>query len=381
MYRKTFVEIDCAKLENNIKKICETYNNYKYYFGVVKANAYSHGIEVIKYLIKGGVNYLAVSSLEEALKIREGEKEIPILVLEPINFEGLNDAAKNNITITIDNKDYFDRMVQENICLKFHMKIDSGMNRFGLKSKEDVNYIFSHANKNQYLEGIYTHLSAGSNNDPIYQKAIKKFKELTSDISLKTVDVVHLDRSLTLEQHEKIDFASGVRLGIIMYGFNQRGYHPSWKRKLFNKITFKKNVSIESKLQIDTVFTFKTQVIEIKEVDKNEIVGYGEMFDSKDNIKIAILPYGFADFLYVKKNYVSINGKLYKTIVIYMDVTAVIIDDNVHVGDEVEVFGKNISIRKAAELSGENVYKLLASVSTRVPRLYKYHDEEKEIKY
>ena len=57
MYRKTYVEIDCNKLENNIKKIINEFNDYKYYFGVVKANAYSHGIESIKYLIKGGINY------------------------------------------------------------------------------------------------------------------------------------------------------------------------------------------------------------------------------------------------------------------------------------------------------------------------------------
>ena len=78
MYRKTYVEIDCETLENNIKDIKSKYNDYDYYIGVVKANCYSHGFESVKYLIKGGINFLAVSSLEEALKVKKYAGEVPI---------------------------------------------------------------------------------------------------------------------------------------------------------------------------------------------------------------------------------------------------------------------------------------------------------------
>ena len=64
-----------------------------------------------------------------------------------------------------------------------------------------------------------------------------------------------------------------------------------------------------------------------------------------------------------------------------MDVTSVLIDESVKVGDTVEIFGDNISIRKASELAGQNVYKLLTSVTNRVPRIYKYKDEIKEVEY
>ena len=67
MYRQTYVEIDLDKIETNIKTIKDKYSGYRYYFGVVKNNAYSHGIESITAMINGGINYLAVSSLEEAL--------------------------------------------------------------------------------------------------------------------------------------------------------------------------------------------------------------------------------------------------------------------------------------------------------------------------
>ena len=118
MYRKTYVEIDCEALENNIKNIKENYDGYKYYIGVVKANAYSHGFESIKYILKGGVNYLATSSLEEALKIRSMYKDIPILVLEPIHYDDILVASKNNITVTIDSKVQFDQLLENKIIVK-----------------------------------------------------------------------------------------------------------------------------------------------------------------------------------------------------------------------------------------------------------------------
>lgn len=377
MYRKTYVEIDCEALENNIKEIKNKYNEYKYYIGVVKNNAYGHGLESIKYMIKGGINYLAVSSLEEALSVRNIDSNIPVLVLEPIHYEDISDAVKNNITITIDNKDYFELLLRDKINIKFHLKIDSGMNRFGLKDKNDVKYIVDNSNDIVFLEGIYTQLSCGIGEE--FLKERKQFEELTSLIDLKSVPIVHLERSLTLEQHDKLSYDNGVRLGLIMYGFNKQKYTPSWKRKLFDKIMMRKETFVPSKLNLKTTFKFYTEVIEVKDVKKGEIIGYGGMYDTNSDVRIAILPYGFADYMHLNKSYVVINGKKCNIVVNYMDVTTVIIDENVSVGDKVEIFGDNISVRRASQLASVNVYKLLTSVTSRVPRIYKYKNEVREI--
>lgn len=379
MYRKTYIEIDCEALENNVKEIKEKYNNYKYYIGVVKNNAYGHGIECVKYMIKGGINYLAVSSLEEALKLRNIVSDIPILILEPIHYDDIKDAVNNNITITIDNVGYFNRLIKDNISIKFHLKVDSGMNRFGLKDKESIKYIVDNSDDKVYLEGIFTQLSKGIGNEFLREKEV--FEDLTSLIDLSKIPIVHLERSLTLEQHEKLPYDNGIRLGLVMYGFNKRKYTPSWKRKLYNKLMFKKDNFVPSILNLKTVFKFYTEVIEIKDVREGEIVGYGDLYDTKDNIRIAIMPYGFADFLFVNTNYVYINNKRCKIIANYMDVTAAIVDENVCVGDIVEIFGDNISIRNASELAGQNVYKLLTSITNRVPRVYVYKNKKKEIVY
>jgi len=381
MYRKTYVEINLDTIEENIKKIKDTYTGYKYYFGVVKNNAYGHGIYSINAMINGGVNYLAVSSLEEALEVRKINNEIPVLILEPISIEATKVATENNITITVDDTEYFDALIENNIKAKFHLKIDSGMNRFGLKEKKQVNYIYQKSTETLYLEGIYTHLSNGRENSEIYINQINSFKDLTSDIDLNKIDIVHLDRSLTMEQHEKIEFANGVRIGIAMYGISKAVQKPSWKRRLLNKLTFRKNEIIKAKLNLKTAFEFKTHILEIKEVKKGEIVGYGGIYKAKEDIQIALMPYGFADYLYNNMNEVCINGKFYPIISINMDVTTILIDNTIFVGDEVEIFGNKISLRKRSRDIGQNIYKLLTSVTTRVPRIYKYKNREIEIKY
>ena len=71
MYRKTYALIDCNVIENNVKAIIKEYSSYKYYFGVVKANAYGHELGVIKYMLRAGINYLAVATLEEGLEVRK----------------------------------------------------------------------------------------------------------------------------------------------------------------------------------------------------------------------------------------------------------------------------------------------------------------------
>ena len=379
MYRKTYVEVDCERLENNIKDIKEKYNNYKYYIGVVKANCYGHGINSIKYLISGGINYLATSSLEEALKVRKMYKHIPILILEPIHYDDIIVASKHDITVTIDSKNQFDELLNNKVKVKFHIKIDTGMNRFGFKDKYDIKYVYDNSDKRLYLEGIFTQLYSGVGVS--LKKEIDCFKDLTSLIDLNKIDIIHIDRSLTLEQHDNIPFENGIRLGIVMYGFKKEIYKPSWKRKLFDIITFKKSNITPSILDVKPVLSFYTEVIEIKNVLANENIGYGGMFDTKDNVKIGILPYGFADYLFINKSYVSINGKRYKIITNYMDVSTILIDDNVIINDKVEIFGNNISIRQASNWANVNIYKNICSITNRVPRLYKYKDKYEEIEY
>ena len=190
MYRNTFALVDNSKLKENIKEIINKYDNYKYYIGVVKANAYGHGDYIINDLIDSGINYLAVSSLEEALSIRRYNKEIPILCLEVIDIRYLDVVIYNNITMTNSSLDYVLELVKENDInrLKVHLKLDVGMNRLGLKDRDEVNKVIRLFEDNEiYLEGIYTHFPTSGINDRYYEKGLDKFRELTKDIDLDKI--------------------------------------------------------------------------------------------------------------------------------------------------------------------------------------------------
>lgn len=378
MFRKTYLQVDLGALKYNISEIRKSFSGYKYYFGVVKANAYGAGIYSVNAMIEAGINYLAVSSLEEALSIREINKTVPVLVMEPICFEGLETAAKNDITVTVDNTDYFDKMLLSGSKIKFHLKVDCGMNRFGLTDKNDVKYIFEKANQDVQLEGVFTQLSSGAGER--YKKQTNLFKERTSLIDLAKVPIVHIDRSLTLEQHKKIDFANGVRLGIVMYGFAKMPPQISFKRKVFNKLTGKKPPE-GTVLNLKNVISFYSEVLEIKKIRAGESAGYGGMFDSKNDTLIAVMPYGFADFSLIGKTIVYINGRKRNIVVNYMDVTSAVVDGEVKPGDRVEIFGSNITPRQASRMANVNVYKLITSITNRVPRVYKDGEKITEVKY
>ncbi|MBR3198915.1 MAG: alanine racemase [Bacilli bacterium] len=384
MMRKTYAEIDCDVLTNNIENIKENYN-YDYYIGIVKANAYGHGDYIINSLIKGGINYLAASSLEECLNIRKRNKDIPILCLEKIDSEYLNICEKENITITITDMNYFNT-IDLNKKIKAHIKIDSGMNRLGFKNKNEVKEVYEKLLDSKItLEGIYTHFGTSGIWDKHYDEAIDNFKEITSLIDLNKIPIVHLGRSLTLVTHPKIDFANGIRLGIIMYGFDQNMNEPTGLRKIKRDFYLKKHnispITYKNNLKLKTALTLHSTVMSIKDVKKGEYVGYGAKYIAIEDIKIAIIPIGFADGI-LKNNEnltVRINNKEYKIIgEIGMDMISVKIDDTVKLNDDVIIYD---DIKKRSKELGVSAYTLLISITNRVPRIYKEKGKITEIKY
>ncbi len=393
MYRKTYVEIDEQILENNVKKIIKKYNQYQYYIGVVKNNAYHHGIKIIHTLIEAGVNYLAVSSLEEALEVRKYNRDIPVLILEPIPLEYIDDCVNNNITITVENKDYVSNLCKIKLIaqLKVHIKIDSGMNRLGLKDKKEVQEVYEllKKTKNIFLEGIYTHLMTSGVNDFYYDKQIARFKELIDGIDLTEIPIVHVDRSLTLVKHEKLDFTTGVRMGIVMFGFNGSSkFGTGLKAKLRmlkrNRFIKKHHISptiLENDLQVKPAFKMYSHVLALRKVSKDEVVGYNASYKVKEDGYIATIPCGYADGVTKDFKYVFIKNNRYEIVADSSDMLMVLVDEKVKINDKVEIIGDNITIQEVCQRLGKNSYQLFNLIQNRVVRVYKNKDECIEVKY
>ncbi len=375
MHRDTYAIIDTKKLLENVKYITNTYD-YKYYFGVVKYNAYGHGFEIINSLIKGGVNYLAVATLDEALEIRKNYPKIPILILEPINLNFIDQAVYYDITVTVDNLKYLKELLNISLDKKLyvHFKVDSGMNRLGFKNVDEFTEAYGLIANSEtlYLEGVYTHFATSGLNDKYYDRQVKKFEEITKNINLGLIHIVHADRSITLANKSKLDYCNGCRFGMLLYGISGRKVELSLKQKIKNKIKniLGKTTNYPQILPLNTGFELYSEVMSIRNAKKGECVGYASHWLEND-AKIATIPIGYADGVDKSFKYVYISGKKYPIVADTMDMIMILVDNKIKLNDKVEIIGKNIPVLEVCQNTGLNAYHLFVKISNRVQRRYK----------
>lgn len=353
MYRNTYVEINLKNIENNVKKIIKKYSDYKYYFGVVKADSYGHDdLKTVKAIIDGGCNYLCVATLDEAIEIRKELKEIPILCLGVINKDYIEICEKENVTITINSLEYMKELEKINVTnLKAHLKINTGMNRLGIKEKEELKEVYEIAkNKNIEIEGIYTHIYEASNKEK-YEKQIRNFENITQEIPLNEIKIIHTSASEAMANYNKPENVNGCRLGIIIYGFTNK-----------------------KELELQSTFKLKSEIIQINNLKPGDTVGYNGTYTAKGNERIAVVPIGYADGI-IRKNTgrtVFIKGQEYKIVGnVCMDMLFVKVDESVKVYDEVEILKDIEHIENVSKHLETIPYEVLCSIGKRVPRVYK----------
>ena len=381
MYRKTYLEINLDNISNNVKCLINKYKNYKYYMAMIKANAYTHGFYIVNTLVEAGINYLAVSSLDEAMEVRKYNKDIGVLVTEIVDLDTVDTAIKNNITLTIDSYDYLSKLPNDKF--KVHIKINSGMNRLGVTSEEELLKITSYINKhdNIELEGIYTHFATPGINDKYYDLQLSNFRNIVKSIDLSKIKMVHLSSSFILLNHPHIEEENTFRVGTVIYGYDVSldSYSNNFKdraRLIRDNFLIRKNnispVIRDNKMDLHPALKLKTNVMRIREVKKGDLLGYGTTKVSED-MRVAILPIGYEDGIGTNNSerYVLINNKKYKcTGPICMCMMFVRVDESVKVGDEVTLIGDSITIGSLCRLKGEGLQETLVTLGTRLKRVY-----------
>lgn len=389
MYRNTYVEINEDILENNIKDIVSKYP-YKYYFGVVKGNAYGHGMHIVNSIINGGINYIAVATLEEALDVRKYNKDIPILCFGYIDCKYLDILEKNNITLTITSYNHFNEFINYNCKVKIHIKLNTGMNRLGIDDKNKLKEIIDICKeKNINLEGIYTHYATSGVLDKYWDLQTKKFEELTSLIDLNEIPIVHGYDSLALAKHQKKSYYNGVRLGIVMYGYSSSVKEPVGFKKTVYEL--KKTIKLQgtkvsitkfsNNLKLNKAFNVYSEVINISKINPGDTVGYHAKYIAKEKETIATISIGYADGITSNFKYVKINNKKYSIVAFSMDYIMVKVDDKVKIHDIVTIIDNDITMNSIAINSGINISNALVNISSRIPRVHIYKDKKEEIKY
>ena len=358
-YRDTWAEIDLDAITHNVKQIKDLHPT-KEIFAVVKANGYGHGdAEVSKVAIEAGVSCLAVSGLDEALRLRNSGIEVPILVLGMTRLKDVLLAAENNISLTAHDEMWIEHLVSLPLTtpVKVHLKIDSGMHRLGLMTEEQVQKNFNRLKMAPMVEveGVFTHMATADSDKEYLGHQIETFKRLIANLDLSGVKYVHLENTATLLQKE-FDFDHGIRLGLGLYGIN-----PD---KEFIPIEF----------ELKPALKLLSNLVQVKKIKKGDKVGYGATYEAQEDEWIGVVPIGYADgwTRSHQGRHVIVNGYECEIIGrVCMDQMMIRLPKQFPMGTEVTLIGDGMPVERVAAEVGTISYEILCLISDRVPRVYK----------
>lgn len=329
---------------------------------MVKAFSYGSGdVEIAKLLEYQKVDYLAVAVADEGVQLRNAGIQIPIIVMNPEqqSFQHFIDFNLEPNIYSFELLKDFSKTISLNGLKDFpvHLKIDTGMNRLGLKTTTEISKVLDFILENNLLKikSVFSHLAGSDdeNLDYFTSEQIKSFSqgiEIIADKYPYSFDR-HILNSAGIERFPEYQFEM-VRLGIGLYGISVTG------------------------LQLQNIGTLKSTVSQVKKVSRDETVGYNRKGIIDYESEIAIVPLGYADGLDRKlgngNGRVFLNGKFAPIIGnICMDMLMVNVTGlGVKAGDSVEIFGPHISITELAEKAGTIPYEILTGISQRVKRVY-----------
>jgi len=347
MYRNTFLNVDLTRLKNNAKYFMGLKN--KGLIAVVKANGYG----IIDYmeakaLNEIGVEFFAVSSLDEALVLRKHKIKGNIICLGYIPESALDIVKNNDITMVSISKEYVENADIKGI--KMHLKLNTGMNRLGIKCPEAKQVLDLMLEKGALVEGVMSHFSSADEDLVYSQSQYQLFKDtvLSLNYDFKYIHMAATDGEIKIND----DICNYCRIGIGLLGFN--AYDAP----------------------IKPVVSLTSEVIMVKQVEKGETVSYNRRYTSDGSGYILTLPIGYSDG-FRKKNVnkkVYIEGSYYDIIGnICMDMLMIHTDKYYPLGTTVELLGDHVDVdTRAKELELIN-YELLVGLNDRISRRY-YED-------
>ena len=337
---------------------------------VVKANGYGHGIVQAAFAsLEGGADFLGVATAQEGVVLRNNGIKAPILILGAIFEADFESILKNKLTSTVFTlkmaQSLSNYAVSHQKIANIHIKIDTGMNRIGFVSQNkstfaEIGEIFRLKNLN--IEGAFSHFAASDSDVSFSNAQFEKF-EYTVD-KLKTfglhIPITHISNSGAILNYPKYNLDM-VRSGVLTYGLS-----PS------STIEGKNNIQ---KLGILPALEFRSQIINIKEVQKNETVGYSRNYVATKNTKVATIPLGYADGIHrilSNRGVVCVDGVFCPIIGnICMDQFMIDISEtNAKINDEISIINSKLPAEAVANAAQTINYEILTSISSRVERLY-----------
>jgi alanine racemase len=364
--RPAWIEIDLGKLRRNLQLIRRDLPAATQLMAVVKDDAYGHGaLEVARIALEEGAWGFGLSTLEEAMALRQGGLSAPLLLLGERQEPELEWCTAHDLTVCVNELHTVRALAQTaarfNKRVPVHLKINTGMSRYGVRWDEAlplVEQILSE--KSLLLEGVMTHFSQSDETDKGFANLqLSRFNEILRALEELKVPVKlrHTCNSggfLDLP-HAHLDM---VRTGILMYGI-----FPS---QVCRRIP-----------GIEPVMSVKAKIAAIQKLKPAEVVGYGMRYKAQDERRIAVLPIGYGDGFPRVRNegYALIHGKRAPLVGgIAMDALMVDITDipQAQMWDEAVIMGRQgdeeITARDIAKLKNSVTYDVLTGWRLRMRR-------------
>jgi alanine racemase len=361
--RPTYLEVNLSQLRKNLEAIRAQVAPAKV-MPMVKANAYGHGVDGVAPFIEPYVDYIGVALVEEGIHLRELGLRKPILVAGATLPEQIPLFAEYDLTLTGSSSDLLD--IAEEVSrstethIKTHLKIDTGMERVGVREYEAETFILqTSAYRHLYIEGIYTHLANSELEDKTYSlMQLERFQQVL-DIynrhSLPVPSLRHVCNSGGILNVPEAYFDM-VRPGVLFYGV-----YPGDE--------------VDRVIEVKPALTWRSHVAFSKRTKPGRPISYGSLWQAEAETGIVTIPCGYADGYFRRMTnhaQVIIHQKKYPQVGrICMDQFMVNVgDDDVKVGDDVILLGDGILAEDLALWTGTNEYEVMTNISARVPRVY-----------
>ena len=376
--RPTYLEVNLTQLKQNLENIRAKVAPAKILV-VLKANAYGHGVDGVAPFIAPFADYIGVAIVEEGIHLRKMGIATPILVMGGTLLEQLPDFFKYDLTLAASSLDLLTAAEQlaesTRKRLKVHLKIDTGMERIGVREYEAEALITkSLACSHLEVEGIFTHFANSetleSDGLPSAVSELAESRLVKASLQLKRFQEVLSIYEKLGAPHPPIRHAANsgatlllpesyyemVRPGVMFYGV-----YPARE--------------IEKTIDVKPALTWKSKVVYSKITQPGRGVSYGSLWQAEAPTRIVTVPCGYADGYFrrmTNQARVVINGKSYPQVGrICMDQFMVNVgEDDVKVGDEVTLLGNGITPEDLADWVGTNEYEVMTNISARVPRVF-----------
>ena len=367
--RPAWVEVDLDRLRRNFALLRQAQPKAVSFAAVVKDGAYGHGaVAVARVALEQGATFLAVSSLDEALELRNADIGARILLLGERPPAELPWCLAHDLTVCVNHAQTAEELARlatrAERPLRVHLKINTGMNRYGVRWTEAVELVeLIQRQKSLVLEGIMSHFAQSDEADKTFARLqFERFREVLSQ----------LDRAGITFRYRHICNSGGfldlpeAHLDMVRVGILPLGVYPS---------------SVCRRLPgLEPVMSVRARIATVRGLPQGESVGYGMRYTAATPRRLAVLPIGYADGFPRLRNQgaVLVHGQRAPIIGgIAMDATLIDVTDVAPAapGDEVILMGRQgdeeISVHEVARWKNTVSYDILAGWHPKLPRVYR----------